>query len=110
MNKRIHFDRFAGSKLPDNAVLICRPYKWGNPFKISEYGREESLRRYKIFLEEEIKNKNLDPLELKGKDLACNCRLNEPCHGDILLDIVLKLPGNDESETIPGILFPEADE
>lgn len=25
--------------------------------------------------------------ELRGKDLACWCRLDEPCHADVLLDL-----------------------
>jgi hypothetical protein len=25
--------------------------------------------------------------ELRGKDLACWCALDEPCHGDVLLEI-----------------------
>ena len=25
--------------------------------------------------------------ELRGRDLACYCALNEPCHADVLLEI-----------------------
>jgi len=29
---------------------------------------------------------SLDLTELKGKNVACFCKLTEPCHGDILLE------------------------
>ncbi|MCL2430342.1 MAG: DUF4326 domain-containing protein [Alphaproteobacteria bacterium] len=25
--------------------------------------------------------------ELKGKDVACYCKLNEPCHADVVIEI-----------------------
>ena len=37
--------------------------------------------------------KPLDVSELKGKDLACWCRLDMPCHADVLLELA-----NDERE------------
>ena len=35
---------------------------------------------------EHFKKLNLD--ELKGKDLACFCPLNKPCHADFLIELV----------------------
>jgi hypothetical protein len=31
--------------------------------------------------------KDLDPSELKGKDLTCTCKLSEPCHADVLIEL-----------------------
>lgn len=71
--------------MPPNTVYVGRPSRWGNPFKISVYG-EESLRLFRKDLEERLKVEPdfLDPL--RGKDLACWCPLDKPCHADILLE------------------------
>lgn len=37
----------------------------------------------------------LDVSELRGKNLACWCRLDQPCHADVLLEIA---NGSDESD------------
>lgn len=37
------------------------------------------------------KFKRLDLSELKGKDLVCWCALDKACHGDILIEMCLKL-------------------
>jgi len=29
----------------------------------------------------------LDPTELQGKDLICTCKLREPCHADVLIEL-----------------------
>jgi hypothetical protein len=57
--------------------------KWGNPYKISEYSLEDSLRLY----EEHVRNnpeliKTLK--ELEGKTLGCFCKQSGPCHAKIL--------------------------
>ena len=72
--------------MPDNTIYIGRPSKWGNPFPVSENNTlEVSLEAYKGLLEMVLKNNPtfLDPL--KGKNLACWCPLDKPCHGDIIL-------------------------
>lgn len=63
-------------------VFIGRPSKWGNPFKVSEHGREKCLYMY----EEKILGTRLHAeigTELVGKTLVCFCK-PEPCHGDVL--------------------------
>lgn len=79
-------------KLPDNAVYVGRPSKWGNPFHTKEtlygkpsklYTRDEAISLYELYItnNEEL----LSQLhELKGKDLVCWCA-PYPCHADILL-------------------------
>jgi hypothetical protein len=74
--------------MPQNTVYVGRPTKWGNPFKIGVHGsREEVLRKYRIWIEQKL---NQDPnflTPLRGRNLACFCRLTEPCHADILLQL-----------------------
>ena len=83
--KRIYFNRYKGEKLPEGAKLVTRPSRWGNPFKVSEYGRAEALRLYEKWLLDKMKD-NPDYLKpIEGKDLACSCLPGEPCHGDTLI-------------------------
>jgi len=78
----------------DNAVYIGRPSKWGNPFKIGRDGnREEVIKKYREY----ILNRPdlLESLhELRGKVLACWCA-PQPCHGDVLLELLKERFGDD---------------
>ena len=67
--------------MPANAVSVTRPGKWGNPYTVEEYGREQAIRLYREWLI------GKDLSELRGKDLACYCVLGEPCHADVLLEL-----------------------
>ena len=72
--------------MPTNAVYVGRPSKWGNPYRIDVEGNLEGvLGLYRKWLEEKLyRDPNfLEPL--RGKDLACWCPLDKPCHADILL-------------------------
>lgn len=73
--------------MPANTVKVCRPGKWGNPFTVSEYGREAAVDHYRQRLHEMVANGALDLNELRGKNLACWCKLGEPCHADVLLEL-----------------------
>lgn len=88
--KRIHFNRYEGKKLPPNTVLVTRPSRWGNPYSVKDYGRDEALRLYRIYLEEGLRTGTIDLTQLQGKDLACSCHLDEDCHADILMEYVRK--------------------
>lgn len=69
------------------AVRVCRPSKWGNPFPVSEWGRDIAIAKYRKELARLIDFGALDPNELRGKNLACFCKLDEACHADVLLEI-----------------------
>lgn len=85
---------------PD-AVIVARPSKWGNPFKIGERDhnndviedRADAARAYAVWAEDcldyRYTHKGIfdDLGELRGKDLACWCPLDQPCHADVLLRI-----------------------
>jgi hypothetical protein len=70
--------------MPANAVSVTRPGKWGNPYTVEEYGREQAIRLYREWLA------GKDLSELRGKNLACYCKLDEPCHADVLLELANK--------------------
>lgn len=57
--------------------------KWGNPYPVGKYTREESLVKYEKYARASL----LDQLEeLSGKTMACWCR-PQACHGDILIKL-----------------------
>lgn len=120
---RIQRKRSKGWKMPENTVSVCRPTKWGNPFKLvgdmiyidaSHRGEmldkwvyvcqgdiQKVIKLYKSLLSQSdnFQNEpniehwlyhflNLNFSELKGKNLACFCHIDNPCHADVLLDIV----------------------
>lgn len=83
--ERIQRSRKRGWRKPANSVYVGRGSKWGNPFKVKSEGLETALKLYEKYLDEKLKLGLLDLNELKGKDLMCWCRLDSPCHADILL-------------------------
>ncbi|MDI1264985.1 MAG: DUF4326 domain-containing protein [bacterium] len=98
---RIQRQRTKGSKLPPNTVSVCRPGRWGNPFKVSEgfdsgdvkipaITAEIAVTLYREWIETALRNhpSTFDALaELRGKNLACWCRVGAPCHADVLLEL-----------------------
>lgn len=95
--KRIQRKRVKGWRMPENAVYVGRPTKWGNPIElppnsspgkrravvdayrqITETGEirthqhlsktTPALKEYQMFVQENIE-------QLRGKDLACWCKL-----------------------------------
>lgn len=105
MPKRIQLSRRRGWRMPAGAVNVARPTKWGNPFKrgnriLSGSGlsfRDEKLadraqlvRAFRDMLELTPRNyptADCIRAELRGKDLACWCPLDQPCHADVLLEL-----------------------
>lgn len=73
-------------EIPEDAVYIGRPSKWGNPFAIGGgQTRENVIDMYHIYL---LNSPDLlfeAKLQLRGKDLVCFCA-PQACHGDILLE------------------------
>jgi|WetSurMetagenome_2_1015567.scaffolds.fasta_scaffold18354_9 hypothetical protein len=77
-------------------IYIGRPSKWGNPFSIKKYGRNQCIEMYKEWIL--TQPKLLESLhELKNKTLGCWCKPNK-CHGDILVELVSKLEDINDSK------------
>jgi hypothetical protein len=74
-----------GIRFPPNNSIWC------NPFKIGKHGsRDDVLVLYEEYITEKINEDSelLDELRnLNGKNLGCWCA-PEPCHGDILKEII----------------------
>jgi uncharacterized protein DUF4326 len=71
-----------------NVVVVTRPTKWGNPHPLA-LGRAAAVRRYQEDLMAGRLGVSVDDVkrELRGRDLACYCPLDEPCHADVLLSV-----------------------
>lgn len=95
--KRIQMQRTKGWRKPENTIYVGRPTKWGNPFKVGETVDWKGERlllasaAMTVSLYETLARSRHEPslqdiiLELNGRNLACWCRLDEPCHADVLL-------------------------
>lgn len=94
--------------MPDNTVKVDRTTKWGNPYRAGvhmdhqhavdlhrmalvtgkctaasdgSYGvTAEDVALYCLGVRMEIE-------QLRGKNLACWCGLDQPCHADVLLEL-----------------------
>jgi len=88
--QRIQLSRRKGWRMPENTVKVCRPTKWGNPWKVGRDGTaEEVVAKYRHMIGQNIwsePNANSAKKELRGKNLACWCS-GSPCHADVLLEI-----------------------
>jgi Domain of unknown function (DUF4326) len=76
--------------MPEGAIYVGRPSPWGNPFPIGRgpgrYTAEGSLRLFRMYADDS--RRGFDWIEpLRGHDLACFCPLDQPCHGDVLLEL-----------------------
>ncbi len=75
--------------MPEGVVYVGRPTRWGNPYPVTSVTHlEDSLVLYRAWLKEKVERDPLFLEPLKGKDLACWCRLDSPCHADILLEML----------------------
>lgn len=114
--QRIQLSRKRGWRKPEGAIVVSRPGKWGNPYRLDDYradypvdypgASEHELRRMAVSdfrglvegrwgrLDDVAEYPSLDEIcsELAGKDLCCWCPLEDaqgnrvPCHADVLLE------------------------
>ena len=106
MPKRIRFQMgVKGWRKPPGTIIVMRGSRWGNPFvvaprlapgaKIDRRRRtytavptaEEAVKRFREYMEASPERQAEARRDLRGFDLACNCKLGEPCHADVLLAI-----------------------
>lgn len=88
--RRIQRSRAAGWRMPENTVYVGRGSRWGNRFRVEDHADaaeavmmfEHDLTKAAVF-HEEAYDDYIRPLI--GKNLACWCPLDAPCHADVLL-------------------------
>lgn len=108
--KRIQLQRTKGWRIPDNTVKVDRSTRWGNPWRIGERPSirmmrkwdwnfspdglkhvcktaQEAVEKFGLCLSLDDCMIEVVELELNGKNLACWCPLDQPCHADVLLEV-----------------------
>ncbi len=109
--QRIQLSRKHGWRMPENTVKVDRSTQWGNPFKVGEilltFGGKDTARCDRLTpkgavdaFHKQAMNLSASAISniqehLRGKNLACWCALDEPCHADVLLEIANKENGHE---------------
>jgi Domain of unknown function (DUF4326) len=83
--QRIQLRRTKGWRMPPSTIKVTRPGKYGNPFSYFGCAAIDRVRRFTC---ETLPKLDLAPL--RGKNLACWCKIGEPCHADVLLEAANK--------------------
>lgn len=108
---RVQLRRTKGWRMPENTVSVARPGKFGNPFTKenaieSGYATEDTwphfvVRCFRDWLtsasgcdwwqgrqsDARLAMIRANLSDLHGKNLACWCALDKPCHADTLLEL-----------------------
>lgn len=89
---RVQLSRRKGYRKPAGTVVVSRPSKWGNPYRASECegGSRGAVECFRVLVESEPETIAAIQNELRGKQLACWCPLDRPCHADVLAEIAEK--------------------
>ena|ERR1700677_576078 len=97
---RIQRKRTKGWKMPEGAVYVGRPTKWGNPFKVKpSFDAASAKREFETYVRSYLSSGIGYPIrELQGKDLVCWCPLGQPCHADVLLAIANQVPAPESGD------------
>jgi hypothetical protein len=91
--RRIQRQRTPGWQKPPHTVCVTRPPRtsrhwpgWGNRFIVGRDGTAaECVRLFEAYYEHDVDYHTRLRRELGGKNLACWCKLGDPCYADILL-------------------------
>lgn len=88
MPARIQLSRRRGWRLPDNATSVARPTRWGNPFRVGLDGDAATcVARFRAWMLADPARIAAARDALRGRDLACWCAPDMPCHADVLLEL-----------------------
>ncbi|MGE3285682.1 MAG: DUF4326 domain-containing protein [Pseudonocardia sp.] len=85
--RRVRLRRTKGWRKPEGVLVVARPTRWGNPFSLREYGRAEAVARRREWLLADPERVAEVRRELRGRDLACWCPEDGPCHADTLIEV-----------------------
>lgn len=96
----IQRQRTKGWRMPANTVSVTRPGPYGNPYQVGRDGTaQECVDKFRRAWVEAIERAKRDrtpympfgkPVYLGpliGKNLACWCGLDEPCHRNVLIEV-----------------------
>jgi hypothetical protein len=84
--------------MPPNTIYVGRPSRFGNPYTFGHAvqfrpgvntvltTRAGLVRAYREYIFRCLDSQSDWLAPLRGKDLACWCKLSDECHADALLD------------------------
>jgi hypothetical protein len=106
---RIQRSRAKGWKMPPDTVSVTRPGIFGNPFPVDVYGTRGAVDRFRRLMSGSMSTLEMSQSStchaadvslvtvrswirdglprLAGRNLACWCKLGDPCHADVLLEL-----------------------
>lgn len=100
---RVQLRRTKGWRMPANTVKVDRSTKWGNPLYVGmwrDFTRADAVNGFSDWIKGKqtinatrwgngfgTEMAKAARKELRGKNLACWCSLDEICHADVLLEI-----------------------
>lgn len=96
---RVQLSRKKGWRMPPNSMSVARTSQWGNPYMINHKkmhidgqihdvpDRATAVRLYKEWVEHWLKEYPTMLEPLRGKNLACFCPHDQPCHANVLLEL-----------------------
>lgn len=117
---RVQRRRVAGWRMPPGTVYVGRPSKWGNPWRAGQQRGDgtlppltaaQAVTRFERWLDSRSSQPEhgvaralilRDLHQLRGKNLACWCPLDQPCHADVLLARAVLLARGLIAEPGPG--------
>lgn len=93
--RRIQLKRTKGWRKPEGAVVVTRVTRWGNPYRVADWGQQRAVSMFRIdllrqgWIEGPKGRVTVEEIRagLRGKDLACFCDGGDPCHADVLIKI-----------------------
>jgi hypothetical protein len=81
----VQLRRTKGWRKPDGAVVVARPSRWGNPYRVGpDRTAAEAVALYRAHVADRVDEIRA---ELAGRDLCCWCPPSRPCHADVLLEL-----------------------
>lgn len=99
---RVQLLRQKGWRMPANTVKVDRTTRFGNPYRVGQVfndvkgGVRDNAHAVELYRAMYSLDSGRRPVwpdgwrVLIGKNLACWCKLGEPCHADVLLELVAK--------------------
>ena len=83
--------------MPPETIYVGRPTVWGNPYVVGSQlltgetlTAEKAVELYRQHVQETFDLQTIRT-RLGGKNLACWCALDQPCHADVLLEMANEL-------------------
>lgn len=108
---QVQRQRTRGWRMPEGAIYVGRPTRWGNPYVVKKLGpqryavfslngeqlgtakldkrsaAELAVLHYRLMMERVVKDEPHALDELIGHQLACWCPVGSPCHRDVLIQM-----------------------